>query len=391
MSRQEAARPVVVSPFANERVREWPIAHYRRFIERVLCEHRIPVAIVGTRAQRARADELVRGFPYPAVVNACGRLSWHELVRLVDAAPYVVANNSGIAHLAAARGRWTLCIFSGSHSWVEWMPRGPRVVVVTRVTACAPCALGGDRCPNGLACMTDLAPDAAFDLFAKAGAVRHRDWMARKWAMPPDDGMDTDPVNPLVPPPEDGNGAAGETGRAVTRPDLADAEWEWLIRERDLAVAARQRAVRERDDLVLARFRLLRERDTALAAAADRDRLAEERDRLAAETVRLAAAVREGTQDRAQFFGQRAALARELVRATRVNALLTGERERLVRTCQRAVAERDAIAAALLSAVGDAEALAARRERTLARRLERRLHGLSGWFRLARGRKQRRS
>jgi ADP-heptose:LPS heptosyltransferase len=168
------AAPVLISPFANERLREWPIVHYRRFIERLRRERAAPVVIVGTRPQRIRANEVVRGFPADQVANACGRLSWSELVRLVDAADFVVANNSGLAHLAAQRGRWTLCIFSGSHSYVEWMPRGPRVVVVSRITSCSPCEVGGSRCPNGVACMTDLQPDIAFDLFEAARAIRSK-------------------------------------------------------------------------------------------------------------------------------------------------------------------------------------------------------------------------
>ena len=168
MSVRADVAPVVISPFANERVREWPISHYRRFIERVLSDQKLPVCVVGTRPQRVRGDEVVRGFPAPDVVNACGRLQWHELVALVDSAAYVVSNNSGIAHLGASRGRWTLCLFSGSHSYVEWMPRGPRVVVLSRVTACSPCELGTALCPNGVACMTDLQPDPAFELFAEA-------------------------------------------------------------------------------------------------------------------------------------------------------------------------------------------------------------------------------
>jgi ADP-heptose:LPS heptosyltransferase len=160
--------PVVISPFANERIREWPIGHYRRFIERVLRDHGAPVYIVGTRPQRARSNEVVRGFAVSDVANTCGKLQWHELVALVDGAAFVVSNNSGIAHLAASLGRWTLCLFSGSHSYVEWIPRGPRVVVLTRVTACGPCELADALCPHGVACMTDLEPDRAFELFAEA-------------------------------------------------------------------------------------------------------------------------------------------------------------------------------------------------------------------------------
>jgi ADP-heptose:LPS heptosyltransferase len=92
-------------------------------------------------------------------------LDWHTLVAAVDAAPYVVANNSGVAHLAAERGRWILCLFAGSHSLVEWMPRGRRVVTISRAIACSPCELGGMSCPNGVACMRGLEPEEALTRF----------------------------------------------------------------------------------------------------------------------------------------------------------------------------------------------------------------------------------
>lgn len=156
----------VVAPFANERVREWPLEHFRAAVDLLRRTHR--VLVVGSPAQRLRANLLVRGFAAREVVNACGRTRWADVVAAVDEADLVVANNSGIAHLAAARGRWTLCIFSGSHPYQQWRPVGPRVVTVTRRTACSPCRLAGDPCPNGLACLADL--DAAFALGRLAAA-----------------------------------------------------------------------------------------------------------------------------------------------------------------------------------------------------------------------------
>jgi ADP-heptose:LPS heptosyltransferase len=156
---------VVISPFANERMRDWPPDHFRRFIELALRDNDTRVVVVGTRAQRARANEIVRNFSASDVANACGQMSWSELVATIDSAAYVVANNSGVAHLASSRQRWTLCLFSNSHSYIEWMPRGPRTVVLSRAPACAPCEMGGDRCPNGRTCMTGLEPDKAFELF----------------------------------------------------------------------------------------------------------------------------------------------------------------------------------------------------------------------------------
>jgi ADP-heptose:LPS heptosyltransferase len=92
-------------------------------------------------------------------------MSWTELVATIDSAAYVVANNSGVAHLASSRHQWILCLFASSHSYVEWMPRGPKTVVVSRAPACAPCEAGGSLCPNGLSCMVKLEPETAFKFF----------------------------------------------------------------------------------------------------------------------------------------------------------------------------------------------------------------------------------
>ena len=72
------------------------------------------------------------------------------------------------ARLAAARRRWTLCLFSGSHAYSEWMPRGPFVVTVGRALPCSPCELGTERCPNNVACMTELPPSEVFWRFDHA-------------------------------------------------------------------------------------------------------------------------------------------------------------------------------------------------------------------------------
>ena len=165
MSGERTSCPVVVSPFANERLRQWPWRHYRVLIELIVCEDELPVTVVGTREHRASANDIVRGLSSEMVSNVCGAWTWAELVEAVDNAPYVVANNSGVAHLAAVRGRWTLCLFAASHAYNEWMPRGPRVVTMTKAVPCSPCEIGIDRCPNGVACMVDLRPQDVFHYF----------------------------------------------------------------------------------------------------------------------------------------------------------------------------------------------------------------------------------
>lgn len=151
--------PIVLSPFANERIREWPLENFRRFIECGL-EDGYTFIVSGTRAQRPLANTLVRHFPAGRVHNGCGTTTWDEMQVILRQAPFVVANNSGIAHLAAELGLWVLCVFSGSHSWIEWMPRGPKVVTLARMPACAPCERG--ICPNGRDCMVKLTGELAY-------------------------------------------------------------------------------------------------------------------------------------------------------------------------------------------------------------------------------------
>jgi hypothetical protein len=92
-------------------------------------------------------------------------MNWVDLVQAIDAAPYVVANNSAIAHLAASRARWILCLFAASHPYVEWMPRGSRVVTMLSDIPCSPCAIDKGPCPNAFKCMNELRPKEVFRLF----------------------------------------------------------------------------------------------------------------------------------------------------------------------------------------------------------------------------------
>ncbi len=190
MTTQGEKPQVILSPFARERVNEWPLAHFRELAEFIVREHGLPVVVVGTRAQRAPANDLVRGLSSEDVINACGVWSWTRLARAIDAAAYVVANNSEVAHLAATRGRWTLCLFAGSHAVNEWMPRGPNVVTMAMTLPCAPCGLGRERCPNGLVCMAEMLPSDVFRRFDKirGNVASGNSWSCRegsKNAAPP--------------------------------------------------------------------------------------------------------------------------------------------------------------------------------------------------------------
>jgi ADP-heptose:LPS heptosyltransferase len=61
----------------------------------------------------------------------------------------VLANDSGLLHLAAAVGRPTVAIFASTHPALGFAPAGEGAVLC-RSLPCQPCALHGrERCPLG--------------------------------------------------------------------------------------------------------------------------------------------------------------------------------------------------------------------------------------------------
>ena len=170
---------VVVSPFSNSVIRDWPAAHFTRMIGLLLPQLATDamVRVIGTGGQRAGANAIVRPFPADRVVNDCGVLPWDDVLALLRSAACVIGNNSGIAHLAGMYGVPTVCVFGGSHQRSEWFPLGANVVVLSRVIGCSPCHLDhNSSCPFDKACLREITPEevASAVIGVIAGEARER-------------------------------------------------------------------------------------------------------------------------------------------------------------------------------------------------------------------------
>lgn len=173
---------ILLAPFSNSHIRDWPIGHWRALagllLERWTGDGLIRV--VGTANQRMGANEIVRPHHPARVVNECGTLPWGELTGELARAALVVGNNSGVAHLAGHCGAPTVCVFGGSHQRLEWRPLGRNVAVVSRVIGCSPCQLDhGQVSWFDKACLRQIEPetvaDAAFAVMARV--AREEDGM----------------------------------------------------------------------------------------------------------------------------------------------------------------------------------------------------------------------
>jgi len=157
---------IIVAPFSNDFLKDWPSHHYRELIELFYREINLDVKIVGTLNQRAFGNELVRELPGHRVANLCGVVKWSDMERLISGAALVIGNNSGIPHYSSKLGIPTICIFGGMHSEAEWMPVGKKVYLIAKHVVCSPCF--SFDCPYAKRCLTEISPKVVFEIVSKA-------------------------------------------------------------------------------------------------------------------------------------------------------------------------------------------------------------------------------
>jgi ADP-heptose:LPS heptosyltransferase len=163
---------VLMSPLSTSALKDWP--YYAALIDLFVRRTDHDIVVVGTTSQRLSIDRMIRGQPAVRVVNLAGRASWSDIASRIGAAGLVVANNSGIAHLAARTGAPTVCTFAASHSPEEWMPIGARTTTVMLETICSPCSVSvAANCPYGVRCLTELDPELIFNICIARMTDRH--------------------------------------------------------------------------------------------------------------------------------------------------------------------------------------------------------------------------
>ena len=104
--------------------------------------------------QREECDAIEAACPGLAV-NACGKTAILDLVPLAEHAAFVVANDTGTAHVAAAAGR-PMVVVCGPTDPRRVRPAGPRVRTLQAQLWCRNCYR--KTCTHH-ACMEVLGPD----------------------------------------------------------------------------------------------------------------------------------------------------------------------------------------------------------------------------------------
>jgi ADP-heptose:LPS heptosyltransferase len=119
--RRRRDRLVVVHPGASVATRRWPTRAFATVVDRLVAEG-ADVALTGSLAERPLTALLHGLVASPEhVVDLSGRTSLDTLGGLLGRADLLVANDTGVSHVATATGTPSLIVFTGSDP-ERWAP-----------------------------------------------------------------------------------------------------------------------------------------------------------------------------------------------------------------------------------------------------------------------------
>jgi len=144
---------VALAPGARWGSKRWPARHWKALADRLLARGLGVVAVGG-----AEERELLSG---PGIAEAYG-LSLSTTAAVLRRARVVVANDSGMLHLATAVRRPVIALVGPTAPAFGYLPYGVPAQVLERPLACRPCSpSGSDHCPLGHhRCMIEIEPEA---------------------------------------------------------------------------------------------------------------------------------------------------------------------------------------------------------------------------------------
>ncbi|MFP5393393.1 MAG: lipopolysaccharide heptosyltransferase II [Gammaproteobacteria bacterium] len=111
------AKLVVFAPGAEfGAAKRWPARHFAELARQVLAsDPQAQVALLGSPKDKAAGDEILALAPQQSthrrIVNLAGATSLHEAIALIARASAVVANDSGLLHIASALDRPVIALY----------------------------------------------------------------------------------------------------------------------------------------------------------------------------------------------------------------------------------------------------------------------------------------
>lgn len=155
---KDIGKYAVLVPGARWKTKRWPARSFGKLAAALP----IKSVIVGSRADMHIADEIA-ALSGNKAVSLAGKTNLKELIEVIRRAGFMVCNDTGPMHIAAALGVHVFALF-GPSSPVRTGPYGGRHTIIRRDIPCSPCYK--KSCKN-IECMILIKPKEVFDLIEK--------------------------------------------------------------------------------------------------------------------------------------------------------------------------------------------------------------------------------
>lgn len=150
---------IVMSPGASQPQKRWPLDYFVEMSKKIYTSYGFPSVYVGMEDFNLPSEDYI--------INKMGRLPLKELMNIIKFAEWVVSNDSGPAHMAAALSTPLFVLFGPTIPEFGFRPasRAPVVVIERHDLSCRPCSLHGEKkCKYGdLRCLAGIYPDMVFE------------------------------------------------------------------------------------------------------------------------------------------------------------------------------------------------------------------------------------
>jgi heptosyltransferase-2 len=139
--------------------KRWPDESVKEFVRMVTEKTERTMVLFGTSEESGQAAELASD--NTRVINLAGKTSVGEMAAVMDRCDWIVANDSGPLHVAAALGKKTIAIF-GPTDPNRTAPLSERVTIVRQKPDCAPCL--NRVCLTDHICMKEITAQMVLDV-----------------------------------------------------------------------------------------------------------------------------------------------------------------------------------------------------------------------------------
>jgi heptosyltransferase I len=161
--KEELGDYAVIVPGARWRTKRWPVERFGELAARL----RIRSVIVGGDAD-VQAAELIVEKSGGKAISLAGMTTLGELFSVIRGAKYVITNDSGPMHIAAACGQPVIAIFGPTDPKLTG-PYGHDHIIVRKAVDCSPCRL--KKC-HDMKCMKEISVEDVYQAISELDAAQ---------------------------------------------------------------------------------------------------------------------------------------------------------------------------------------------------------------------------